>query len=136
MCQVLEVFIANSQLNDLEDICQGQISLRTTQPRMLVIICAKYGKNISRTVGAVKRTRQDMLYFSSFIAKSGLNDLEDISRGQRSLHATHPLMQEIIGAKYGENPSSTVHAVQCCPLRKRLRAITCCEKSKIAISSG
>ena len=63
------------------------------------IICAKYGKNSSRTVHAVEQTQQDVPYFSSFIAKSWLNDLEDIGRGQRSLHRTHPLMLEIICAK-------------------------------------
>ena len=47
-------------------------------PLMLVIICAKYGKNLSRTVCAVERTQQDMPYFISFIAQSRLNDLEDI----------------------------------------------------------
>ena len=31
-------------------------------------------------------------YFSSFIAKSQLNDLDDIGQGQGSLRATHPLM--------------------------------------------
>ena len=66
---------------------------------MLVIICAKYRKNLSRTVHAVERTAQDNPYFSSFIAKSWLNDLEDIDQGQRSLHATHPLMLVIICAK-------------------------------------
>ena len=56
---------------------------------MLVIICAKYGKNPSGTVCAVERTQQDVPYFSSFIKKSWLNDLEDISQGQRSLCITH-----------------------------------------------
>ena len=36
--------------NDLEDIGQGQRSLYATHPLILVIICAKYGKNPSRTV--------------------------------------------------------------------------------------
>ena len=35
--------------NDLEDIGQGQRSLYATHPLTLVIICAKYRKNPSRT---------------------------------------------------------------------------------------
>ena len=46
---------------------------------MIVIICAKYKKNWSRTVEAIKRTR---------FSKSRPNDLEDIGQGQRSSHAT------------------------------------------------
>ena len=66
---------------------------------MLVIICTKYGKNPSRTVDATERTR---------FSRSRPNDLEDISQGQRSLYATHPLMLVIICAKYGKNPSRIV----------------------------
>ena len=66
---------------------------------MIVIICAKYKKNWSRTVEATKRTR---------FSKSRPNDLEDIGQGQRSSHATHPLMLLIICTKYGKNPSWTV----------------------------
>ena len=66
---------------------------------MIVIICAKYKKNWSRTVDATKRTR---------FSKSRPNDLEDIGQGQRSSHATHPLMLLIICTKYGKNPSWTV----------------------------
>ena len=110
MCHILAVLFAKSLLNDLEVIGRGQRSLCMTHPLMLVIICAKYGKNPSRTVHAVEWTRQDVLYFSSFIAKSWLNDLEDIGQGQRSLHMTHPLMIANICAKYGNNPSRTVCA--------------------------
>ena len=66
-----------SQLNNLEDIGQGQRALHATHTLMLVIICNKYGKNSSRTVCAVEQTWQDVPYFSSFIAKSWLNDVED-----------------------------------------------------------
>ena len=52
--------------------------LCATHPLILVIIYAKYGKNPSRTVHAVERTQQDMLYFSIFITKLWLSDLEDI----------------------------------------------------------
>ena len=65
---------------------------------MIVIICAKYKKNWSRTVEATKQTR---------FSKSRPNDLEDIGQGQRSSHATHPLMLLIICTKYGKNPSWT-----------------------------
>ena len=97
------------QLNNHEDIGQGQRSLCATHPLMLVIIHAKYGKNSFRTVCAVKRTQQDVPYFSSFITKSWLNDLEDKSQAQRSLHLTLPL---IICAKLGKLSSRTVHAVE------------------------
>ena len=79
---------------------------------MPMIICAKYGKNPSRTVCAVKRTWQDVTYFSSYIAKSWLNDIQDIGQGQRSLCMTHPLMIVIICAWYGKNPFRTVGATE------------------------
>ena len=68
---------------------------------MIVIICAKYKKNPSRTADATERTR---------FSKSKPNDLEDIGQGQGSSHATHPLMLLIICTKYGKNPSWTVDA--------------------------
>ena len=72
---------------------------------MLVIICTKYGKNPSRTVDATERTR---------FSRSRLNDLENIGlgQGQRSLHATHPLMLMMICAKYGKNASRIVDFFQ------------------------
>ena len=66
---------------------------------MPVIICTKYGKNPSGTVDATERTR---------FSRPRPNDLEDIGQGQRSLHATHPLILVIICAKYGKNPLRTV----------------------------
>ena len=54
---------------------------------MIVIICAKYKKNLSRTVDATERTQ---------FSKSRPNDLEDIGQGQRSLCAKHPLKVVII----------------------------------------
>ena len=66
---------------------------------MLVIICTKYGKNPSRTVDATEGTR---------FSRSRPNDLKNIGQGQRSLHATHPLMLVIICAEYGKNPLRTV----------------------------
>ena len=68
---------------------------------MIVITCAKYKKNLFRTVDATERTR---------FSKSRTNDLEDIGQGQGSSHATHPLMLLIICTKYGKNPSWTVDA--------------------------
>ena len=41
-------------------------------------------QNPSRAVCAVDLTWQDVPYFSSFIAKSCMSDLEDIGQGQRS----------------------------------------------------
>ena len=68
---------------------------------MIVIICAKYKKNPFRTVDATEQTR---------FSKSRPNDLEDICQGQRSSHATHPLMLVIICTKHGKNPTWTVDA--------------------------
>ena len=84
---------------------------------MLVIICIKYGKNPSRTIDATEWTR---------FSRSRPIDLENIGQGQRSLHATHPLMLMMICAKfathllmlviictkYGKNPSGTVDATE------------------------
>ena len=70
---------------------------------MIVIICAKYKKNPSRTVD----TTEQKQFF-----KSRPNDLEDIGQGQGSFHATHPQMVLIICTKYGKNPSRTVHATE------------------------
>ena len=84
-------FIARSWLNDLEDIGQGKRSLHTTHSLMLVIIFAKYRKNTPCTIFAVEWTK-DVTYFSSFIAKLWLNNLEDISQGQWPLCTVHPLI--------------------------------------------
>ena len=70
---------------------------------MVVIICGKYGNNRFRTENVAERTR---------FSKSRSNDLEDISQGQRSSHATHLLMLVIICTKYGKNPSRTVDATE------------------------
>ena len=70
---------------------------------MIVIICAKYKKNPSRTADATERTR---------FSKSRSNDFEDIGQGQRSSHATHLLMLVIICTKYGKTPSGTVDATE------------------------
>ena len=70
---------------------------------MIVIICAIYRKNPSRTVVATERTR---------FSKSRPNDLEDIGQGQKSSNATHPLMLLMICTKYGKNPSRTGDATE------------------------
>ena len=70
---------------------------------MVVSICGKYGNNRSRTETVTERTR---------FSKSRSYDLEDIGQGQRSSHATHPLMLVIICTKYGKNPSRTVDATE------------------------
>ena len=70
---------------------------------MIVIICAIYKKNPSRTVDGTERTQ---------FSKSRPNDLEDIGQGQRSSNATHLLMLVIICTKYGRNPSRTVDATE------------------------
>ena len=68
---------------------------------MVVIICGKYGNNLSRTENITELTQ---------FSKSRSNDLEDIGQGQRSSHATHLLMLVIICIKHGKNPSRTVDA--------------------------
>ena len=70
---------------------------------MIVIICAKYKNNPSRTVDATVRTR---------FSKSRSNDIENIGQSQRSSHATHVLIILIICTKYGKNPSWTVDATE------------------------
>ena len=70
---------------------------------MIVILCAKYKKNPSRTVDATERTR---------FSKSRSNDLEDIGQGQRSWCATHTLMVVIVCAYYEKNPSITVDVTE------------------------
>ena len=55
-------------------------------PLVVIIICAKYEKNPPRTVCPVKWTQQYGPYFSSFIAKLRLNELED--RSNIILHDT------------------------------------------------
>ena len=70
---------------------------------MITLISATYRKNPSRTVDATEQTR---------FSKSRMNDLEDIGQGQRSSHATHPLMLLIICTKYGKNPSRTGDATE------------------------
>ena len=62
MCLLLA---AKSWLNDPEDKSQGERSFHVTHPLMLVIICAQYGKNLSRTVCAVERT-QDVPHLAVF----------------------------------------------------------------------
>ena len=70
---------------------------------MIVIICAKYRNNPSRTVDVTEWTRS---------SKSRSNDLQYIDQGQRSSHATNLLMVVIICAKYGKNPSGTVDVTE------------------------
>ena len=69
--QTIESYWIPSQ----KDIGQGQRSSQATHLLMLVIICAKYGKNLSRTADATERTR---------FSRSRPNDLENIGQGQRS----------------------------------------------------
>ena len=94
---------SKSRPNGLENIGQGQRSLHVTHPLMLMMICAKYGNNWSRTENVTERTR---------FSRSRLNDLEDIGQGQMSSHATHLLMLVTICTKYGKNPSRTVDATE------------------------
>ena len=52
--------------------------------------------------------QNDRRYRADMIFKVKANDLENIGQGQRSLHATHPLMLMMICAKYGKNISRIV----------------------------
>ena len=58
------------------------------------------------------KQRQPAVTFSSFIAKSSQNDLEDIGQDERPLQATHPRMLVIMYAKYGKNSFRTVCAIE------------------------
>ena len=49
-------------------MCQDQKALHVRHFRILVIICAKYRKNITRTSDVTEQTQQDVPYFSSFNA--------------------------------------------------------------------
>ena len=53
-----------------------------------------------------------MPYFSSFVAKSWLNYLEDIGQGQRSLCMKYPPMLVIICAQCGKNLSRKVRVAE------------------------
>ena len=55
-----------------------------THPLMVIIICAKYGNNPSRTVCTVEQTQEDVPHLSSFAANSWVKDLDHIGQGQRS----------------------------------------------------
>ena len=50
---------SNSWSNELEDIGQVQRSLSATHTLILVIICAKYGKNQSKTVDSVFKVKAE-----------------------------------------------------------------------------
>ena len=71
---------------------------------MLVIICAKYGKNPSRTVVFFFKVKAENL--KEFAKNSKFQILK------KTLHTTHPLMIVIICAKYKKNPSITVDATE------------------------
>ena len=87
---------------DLEDIGQGQRSLSATHSLLLVIICAKYGKNPWRTVDFYFKVKAE--FFFKIAKNSNFQILK------KTLHATHPLMIVIICAKHIKNPSRTVDA--------------------------
>ena len=105
----LQIFFSKSRPKFFKNLPKIQISdfekknQHATHPLMIVIICAKYRNNPSRTVDATEWTRS---------SKSRSNDLEYINQGQRSSHATNLLMVVIICAKYGKNPSGTVDATE------------------------
>ena len=90
-------FIAKSWLNGLEDIGQGQRSLHATHLAHVGDHLCQIWK-LSSTVRAVEWTQQEGIYFRGFIAKSWLNDLEEIGQDQRSLSARNPVLLKIICA--------------------------------------
>ena len=85
----------------LKDIGQGQRSLYATHPHILVIICAIYGKNRSRTVDFFFKVKAEK------IAKN--SNFQILKKTQ---HATHSLIIVIICAKYKKNPLRTVDATE------------------------
>ena len=66
-----------------------------THPLILVIICAKYGKNPSRTV-------------EFFFSRSRSN----FQISKKNLHVTHPVMIVFICGTYKKNPYRTVDATE------------------------
>ena len=108
MYHILAVLLKIHGWMIFKDIYQGQRSLHATHLLMSVIIHAHYRKNPSRTLCAVEQT-QDVTYFSSFITKSWLNDLEDTGQNQRS---THPLMPVISFVPNMESIHPELHVLQ------------------------
>ena len=98
-------FIAKSWLNDLEYISQGQRSMLAKHPFMIVISCAKYGRNPPKTGMSCEADTINRAIYSSSIAFIGEWHWRFIIRGQRPLRATHPLMLVIICVKYGKSTS-------------------------------
>ena len=80
---------SENRSNDLDDIGQGQRSSHATHLLMLVIICAKYGKNPSKTVDFFLKVKAQ-----KFAKNSNFQILK------KTYNATHPLMIVIICAKY------------------------------------
>ena len=62
--------------NDLEDIGQGERSLYATHPLILVIICAKYGKNPWRTVDFFFKVKAEK--FQKFAKNSNFQILKKL----------------------------------------------------------
>ena len=91
---------SKSRSNDFEDIGHCQGSLYATHPLILMIICAKYYKNPSRTVDFFSRSRTKNVKNSAKI---------QISRFWKK-HNTLTIV--IICAKYKKNPSRTVDATE------------------------
>ena len=89
------MYIIHTMGNILEVMGQDQRSLHATHPHMLVIICATLGNKPFRNVNVIERTRQDVPFFSRFIARLWLHDLKYIGLGRGSLCVTHPLMPMI-----------------------------------------
>ena len=59
---------SKSKSNDREDIDQGQRSLYATHPLILVIMCAKHGKNPSRTVDFFLKVKAEKFQkFAKFV---------------------------------------------------------------------
>ena len=114
--------MSKSRPNDLEDIGQGQGSSHATHPLILLIICTKYGKNLSRTVDATgwtrkvngqtdRRTdRQGESNISPYFVAEGIkieidywyatylqfNSFKYISRGKVTKHPTFKLGENVI----------------------------------------
>ena len=93
---------SRSRPNDLENNGQGQRSLHVTHPLMLMMICAKYGKNPLRTVD----------FFFKVKAKNFKN-LQKIQtlRFCKKRTTRHTLIVIIFG-KYKNNPSRTADTTE------------------------
>ena len=95
---------SKSRSNDFEDIGHCQESLYATHPLILMIICAKYDKNPSRTVDFFFKVKAK--FFLKIWQKFKFPDSE------KNITLDTPSNDSDHCAKYKKNPSRTVDATE------------------------